>query len=392
MPAGATTLAEIQSADWSLMLDSTAALLGIVTSPAPVLVPSPGETAALFDGSTGYVSVPTVTRLTSGVTLECWVKLPATGAKGCFISIGSAGYQLWLGDSIDPSNQLSANYDDSSSVAPGPLLSTGVWHHVAFVIGDPLAPIYYVDGVAYPTTANVGPMAPGFFGDVATLGCDQLLSGTPYRPSNCEIARAAVYTSALSPAQIAAHASASHDTDYDAAVLADSPVAFWKLDEASGTVAADSSGNGNTGTYQGAVTLGETGPLLVMVLGPAPAGGAGIGNVVQGLADVDQCIRIICTTPPGTDPLRPTFAADVFKFIDMPINIATAHIVRELTDAITQWEPRVKVLSISVQPILTGAQAGAQVQAIITWQLKLANGASLSAAQQTIVTLAAAVS
>ena len=41
---------------------------------------------------------------------------------------------------------------------------------------------------------------------------------------------------------------------YDSAVMAHSPLRYWKLDEASGTVATDSSGNGGHGTYQGTYT------------------------------------------------------------------------------------------------------------------------------------------
>ena len=51
----------------------------------------------------------------------------------------------------------------------------------------------------------------------------------------------------------AAHASGSA---YSAAVLADTPAGYWRLGEASGTTAADSSGNSNTGTYNGGVTYG----------------------------------------------------------------------------------------------------------------------------------------
>jgi len=50
-----------------------------------------------------------------------------------------------------------------------------------------------------------------------------------------------------------AHASGSA---YAAAVLADSPIAYWRLGESSGTVANDSSGNGHNGTYNGSPTLG----------------------------------------------------------------------------------------------------------------------------------------
>ncbi len=44
---------------------------------------------------------------------------------------------------------------------------------------------------------------------------------------------------------------------YDQVVLADRPVSYWKLDEESGSIAADSSGNGWNGTYQGAISLGQ---------------------------------------------------------------------------------------------------------------------------------------
>jgi len=44
--------------------------------------------------------------------------------------------------------------------------------------------------------------------------------------------------------------------------LADNPLAYWRLDEASGTNAADSSGNGRNGAYANGVTLGSAGALV----------------------------------------------------------------------------------------------------------------------------------
>jgi phage baseplate assembly protein W len=100
--------------------------------------------------------------------------------------------------------------------------------------------------------------------------------------------------------------------------------------------------------------------------------GSGIGNVVQGLADVNQCIQIILTTSKGSDPLRPTFGADVWRYIDAPINAAIPEIVREVTEAILRWEPRVTLISINVTPVLGGdAQAGAHLNIWVTWRLKL---------------------
>ena len=40
--------------------------------------------------------------------------------------------------------------------------------------------------------------------------------------------------------------------------------------------------------------------------------GSGMGKVVKGVDDVDQCIAIILTTPKGTDVLRPTFGTESF--------------------------------------------------------------------------------
>jgi hypothetical protein len=51
-------------------------------------------------------------------------------------------------------------------------------------------------------------------------------------------------------------------TGYAAAVLADAPVAYWRLGNASQDVALDETGNGNIGTYQGGVAPGMPGPLV----------------------------------------------------------------------------------------------------------------------------------
>jgi len=87
--------------------------------------------------------------------------------------------------------------------------------------------------------------------------------------------------------------------------------------------------------------------------------GSGIGSVVQGLADVNQCVGIILTTPQGSDPLRPTFAADLWQFIDYPINSVLPAVVQEVTRALTIWEPRITIVSITARPVIDNtAQSG----------------------------------
>jgi phage baseplate assembly protein W len=99
---------------------------------------------------------------------------------------------------------------------------------------------------------------------------------------------------------------------------------------------------------------------------PSGAPGSGIGNVVQGIADINQCIASILATPPGSDPLRPTFACDLWRWLDAPIALARPHLVREIVEAITRWEPRVRVLSVIVDLI-----GSSQLSIALTWQLRV---------------------
>jgi|YelNatPaOPRAMG01_1025707.scaffolds.fasta_scaffold04611_5 phage baseplate assembly protein W len=99
-----------------------------------------------------------------------------------------------------------------------------------------------------------------------------------------------------------------------------------------------------------------------------------IGEVVQGIQDVDQCIRIILTTPKGSDVLRPTFGVDIWRYIDYPMNSAVPGIVREVSTAIALWEPRVSIVAINAAPATANSgQAGAQLQVSVTWALRLAS-------------------
>jgi phage baseplate assembly protein W len=76
----------------------------------------------------------------------------------------------------------------------------------------------------------------------------------------------------------------------------------------------------------------------------------GVGEIVSDIDDVHQCIRIILSTPKGTDPYRPDFAIDYLDYLDWPINKVTPYIVREGMRAVLTWEPRVEVTQISLRP------------------------------------------
>jgi uncharacterized protein len=100
----------------------------------------------------------------------------------------------------------------------------------------------------------------------------------------------------------------------------------------------------------------------------ATVAGSGLGNVVQGIADINQCLGIILSTPQGSDPLRPTFACDLWKWIDAPITIARPAIVREIVQAVLKWEPRVRLLRVLVN-LVAGTLQNLEIQML--WQLKV---------------------
>jgi phage baseplate assembly protein W len=89
-----------------------------------------------------------------------------------------------------------------------------------------------------------------------------------------------------------------------------------------------------------------------------------IGEIVEGHDDIHQCIRIILITRKGSVPHRPEFGSDWWRYIDYPINQAVPPIVREAIDAITTWERRVSVVSISV------AIDASTVSFTIVWRLR----------------------
>lgn len=74
-----------------------------------------------------------------------------------------------------------------------------------------------------------------------------------------------------------------------------------------------------------------------------------IGRVVEDIEDINQCLRIILTTPKRSDPHRPEFGSDIWRYIDYPVNEAIPNIIREAIDAINTWEPRVEIKNIKAE-------------------------------------------
>ena len=248
-------------------------IVGSVTLGEPGPLAAPGSLSYHFNGN-GYISVSmplrALTAPVSSIAIECWAKVDASmgsGTMGGFIGAsGPYGF-------FDLEGNANAVRFEARNAAVGNgtsySLNATTWHHyVLSMIGG--VPVGYVDGVAVWTnspyvgdTSFTGQFGPGIIGV-----WDTYLSGN--------LAELAVYAPGLSPARVQAHYQAAQSTDptaYPSAVLADQPIAYWRLNETSGTIAhdssrivaarvqgpalaagaavPDSSGNGKTGTVNG---------------------------------------------------------------------------------------------------------------------------------------------
>ena len=72
------------------------------------------------------------------------------------------------------------------------------------------------------------------------------------------------------------------------------------------------------------------------------------GSIVEAIEDIRQCIAIILSTVKGTVPHRLDFGCELWRYIDLPPQIAVPYITYEATSAIEKWEPRAVVDDISV--------------------------------------------
>lgn len=86
------------------------------------------------------------------------------------------------------------------------------------------------------------------------------------------------------------------------------------------------------------------------------------GEVVENLADIEQCLDIIITTSKGSDPHRPLFGCDAWQYLDVPVNVGVPKIIRAVVDALEMWEPR-------IAPVAVGAFVdSAGITVTVTWQ------------------------
>jgi hypothetical protein len=232
-----------------------------------------GLVAPVFDGETGYVEIPDAdifSEPTTGeLSVEAWIRpdsldMPNRESSGYvhWMGKGVSGEHEWVsrmyqeGNSEDRANRISFySFNLSGGLGAGSYfqddVTVGEWIHYVGTFDDTRTTIYK-NGVERDSDLLSG------YDITPENGSAPVRIGTRDRNSYFQgaIARVAFYDTRLSEAQAAAHFAAA-GREYDALILAEpSLVAYYRLDETSGTIALDSKGT-HDGAYQGGVALGE---------------------------------------------------------------------------------------------------------------------------------------
>lgn len=254
--SGALTAAEIQylygfvgywkfaegigtTADDSSALANTATLSGGATWETNCA----GNNALTTNGTGGIAQTNAAFTPASVGTIAFWmrgagdpgrtVRIMGLGGDWEIRQITGGSISFDLGGSPYVGNELFSTLD--------PVCTTGRWYHIAAVFDDTdNSYSVYIDGKL--RTSGISPV------DLVPQSAGVLSFGTRTGTTdywNGALREVRIYSRKLGPTEIAA----LHGM-----------VGYWKFDETSGTVASDSSGASNDGTYTGAPTLGAAAP------------------------------------------------------------------------------------------------------------------------------------
>lgn len=220
-----------------------------------------GAGALSFNGTTGYVDVNTpVLNTAETYTVATWVKLNNVTTYQTFASVQGVAvspFQLQLTNggkfrliqyATDSTASAYAFVDSAAAVA-------GTWYHLAGVYDKTANTIQlYVNGTSVGSVAAVTPWTA--YGHT-TIG-RTWWNGAASDFVNGSLDETRFYSRALSATEIGALAGT-----YSTVVSATPNLAsYWRLGEASGTVATDTEPTApNTGTYTNAPTLGAAGAI-----------------------------------------------------------------------------------------------------------------------------------
>ena len=88
------------------------------------------------------------------------------------------------------------------------------------------------------------------------------------------------------------------------------------------------------------------------VMFPMRVDQAGSIAMSSGVEELDSSIRMVLITAPGERLMRPNFGCRIWELLFEPINANTLGLMAVAErEALGQWEPRVDVESVTVEPL-----------------------------------------
>jgi hypothetical protein len=216
----------------------------------PVASPS----APLFDGVSGFINCGNDPALNQtfplGFTIEGWGKQTAsTSARDAWlVDKDITGFRIWGKDQM----QFLFRGPDATNygwvTVTGPAVVMNEWHHIAGVVDNVALKAYlYVDGILKTTVTMSKPYIFGYGANKFTIGAHSNQSGTCWPGQAADIR---LWNHPRSAQEIKANMNSTLSPNESGLV------AYWKLNEGSGIVAADSLG-GNDGILMGSSTWSE---------------------------------------------------------------------------------------------------------------------------------------
>ncbi len=265
-----------------------------------------GDSAATFSGA-NTASAATRNPITGPdvVTVSAWFRTTST-TGGKIVGFGNAqtgestGYdrQIYLDNAGHVFWGVCTN-SCPATVNSAQTYNDGTWHQVVGTL-SPAGLVLYIDGVKVASRSDA--VAGQAFSGYWRVGGDNT-NGWPNKPSNDfftgDIDEVAVFNGkALDKNAVQAEWVASGRTStlpaiptdkYGAAVYADSPEAYYRMDETSGPSAVDSSRNSDTGVYTANETFGTPSPVSGST-GTAVAFDGSTGTLASGIQETGPSV------------------------------------------------------------------------------------------------------